>query len=151
MVTSSTGAAMLPGPKECDNCGQLLSGRQRRFCSPGCRSLAARSRWLAQVYGLSVADYNTILEYQQGRCGICRKPPKAGRSLAVDHAHEDGQRGTVRGLLCFFCNKRVLGARSAEVLVKTAEYVTCPPAVVALGRVVVAPGRPKKPRRRRKR
>jgi hypothetical protein len=43
------------------------------------------------------------------------------------------------------CNKRVLGARSAEVLIKTAAYVTDPPARRVLGdRVAV--GRPPKKR-----
>jgi hypothetical protein len=51
------------------------------------------------------------------------------------------------------CNKRVLGARSAEVLIKTAAYVTDPPARRVLGDRVAA-GRPpkkRKPTSRRKR
>lgn len=136
--------------KTCDVCNADLDGRQRRFCSPGCSKAATRAKWLAAVYNLSPAEYDRIFQYQNGGCGICGKRPVKGKSLAVDHAHENGQQGPVRGLLCFYCNKRVLGARSAEVLIRTAQYVSDPPAVHALGRVVVAPGRPKKPRRKRR-
>lgn len=48
------------------------------------------------------------------------------------------------------CNKRVLGARSADVLIKTAEYVTDPPAQRVIGQRVAA-GRPKKKRKARRR
>lgn len=139
------------GVKVCEVCNGLLGPRRRRFCSEPCSRLAARARWLEATYNLSLAEYERILAYQNFGCGICGRPPAKGKSLAVDHAHENGQQGPVRGLLCFFCNKRVLGARSADILVKTAAYVTEPPAVHALGRVVIAPGRPKKPRTRKRR
>lgn len=93
-------------------------------------------------------DYEAILAEQDGGCGICGRPPKSGKSLAVDHDHATG---FVRGLLCFMCNKRVLGARSAEVIFKTADYLAAPPAKRALGRDVIAPGRPRKKRQPRKR
>lgn len=132
-------------------CASPLGGRQRLYCAVDCRKLAARAAWLEKVYGLTLDDYSAILAYQGGACGICRRPPKRGKSLAVDHSHDDGQRGAVRGLLCFFCNRRVLGARNAEVLIATAKYVQNPPAIEALGRTVLAPGRPRKARRPRKR
>lgn len=133
---------------DCQGCGGLLTGRQKKWCSSGCSKQEGRRTWIKNVYDLTLEEYDAILTYQHGGCGICGRPPKENKSLAVDHDH---QSGVVRGLLCFFCNKRVLGARNAEVLVKTAAYVTDPPAVRALGREVVAPGRPKKKRQPRKR
>jgi len=103
---------------------------------------------LAQIFNLTPDEYDQILEYQGGVCAICGRPPKPGKRLAVDHDHATGH---VRGLLDFVCNRRVLGARSVDILVKTAAYVTDPPALKALGRNVVANGRPKKKRKRRKR
>lgn len=129
-------------------CGHELTGQQRKWCSETCQKDAARAARLRAIFDISVEEYDLILEFQDGKCAICRRPPKPGKRLAVDHDH---QTGFVRGLLCFMCNKRVLGARSAEVLIKTAAYVTDPPARRALGRDVVAPGRPKKKRRSRRR
>lgn len=129
-------------------CGNELVGRQRKWCSEQCSKDGARAARLAQVFNLTPEEYDQILEYQGGVCAICGRPPKPGKRLAVDHDHKSGH---VRGLLDFLCNKRVLGARSAEVLVKTAAYVTDPPARKALGRDVVANGRPKKKRPTRKR
>ena len=63
---------------------------------------------LKQKYGISLAEYNDILEQQGGVCAICSKPERMrhGKSgklapLAVDHCHATGK---VRGLLCFSCN-----------------------------------------------
>lgn len=135
----------IPG---CAGCGGELTGQRRKWCTDGCAKDAARAAWLTTVYGLTVEDYDRILAQQGGACGICRKFPKPGKRLAVDHDH---QTGFVRGLLCFLCNRRVLGARSAAVLIRTAAYVQEPPARAALGRDVIAPGRPAKKRRQRKR
>lgn len=132
----------------CAGCGSALSGRQRKWCSEQCSKDGARATRLAQIFNLTPDEYDQILEYQGGVCAICGRPPKPGKRLAVDHDHATGH---VRGLLDFVCNRRVLGARSADILVKTAAYVTDPPALKALGRNVVANGRPKKKRKRRKR
>lgn len=126
-------------------CGHELSGKQRTWCSPECSAAAARETRLAAIFSITPAEYDAILAYQGGGCGICGRPPKEGKRLAVDHDH---QTGFVRGLLDFYCNKRVLGARSAEVLIKTAAYVTDPPARHVLGDRV-APGRPPKKRTKR--
>lgn len=56
---------------------------------------------LLRKYGMTPSDYDLMLESQGGACAICRKPPKPGTRLHVDHCHETGR---VRGLLCFRCN-----------------------------------------------
>lgn len=125
-------------------CGTELTGRQRRFCSPDCQKEEARRVRLDQIFSITPEEYDLILGLQLGGCGICGRKPTPGKRHAVDHDHKTG---FVRGLLCFMCNKRVLGARSAEVLVATAAYVTNPPAYAVVGQRV-APGRPKKKRRK---
>lgn len=132
----------------CAGCGAELTGQQRKWCSDTCQKDAAREQRLKTIFNITPDEYDLILAEQGGGCGICGRAPTPGKRHAVDHDH---QTGYVRGLLCFMCNKRVLGARSAEVLVKTAAYVTNPPARRALGRDVVAPGRPRKKRRPRPR
>jgi hypothetical protein len=56
---------------------------------------------LKAIYGLSLEDFNSMMEGQGGACAICgtRNWGKTGPS--VDHNHETG---AVRGLLCNQCN-----------------------------------------------
>jgi len=51
----------------------------------------------------ALGGYDAVLAQQGGGCAICGQPPKpGGHRLAVDHDHVTG---TVRGLLCRFCNQ----------------------------------------------
>lgn len=58
-------------------------------------------------YGITLEQYEQMLEAQGGVCAICGRPERSKvykhgpRSLAVDHGHETGR---IRGLLCFSCN-----------------------------------------------
>lgn len=61
--------------------------------------------YVSRTYGLERGEYARILDAQDGRCAICTRRPRA-RRLAVDHDHATG---AVRGLLCYTCNKFVLG------------------------------------------
>lgn len=131
----------------CRRCGEELTGRQRVWCSVECQKINSREQRLQQHFHLSLADYNKILDFQHGKCAVCSRTPKPGKALAVDHDH---QTGFVRGLLCFACNKRLLGARSDRAVFALAAYLREPPAKKALGRDVVAPGRPPKKRRPRR-
>ena len=54
-------------------------------------------------YGLSKAQYESLLEKQDSKCALCDICPSKMR-LAVDHSHETGQ---VRGLLCNACNAKL--------------------------------------------
>lgn len=55
-------------------------------------------------YGLTVAEYEAMLEAQKGLCAICGRLPFKNRSLCVDHDHVTG---TIRKLLCGFCNTAI--------------------------------------------
>ena len=132
----------------CGNCGRELTGRQRRWCSEFCQKAGARAQRLATVFNITPEEYDRILEFQGGVCAICGRPPKPGKRLAVDHDHRTS---FVRGLLCFFCNRRLVSSRTDEAILRMAEYVTNPPARQALGRDVVAPGRPPRKRGKRRR
>lgn len=59
-----------------------------------------------RVYGITVEQYNHLLEAQNNRCAGCNKHKDDFKvKLAVDHCHKSGK---VRGLLCDLCN-RALG------------------------------------------
>jgi recombination endonuclease VII len=55
-------------------------------------------------YGLTVAEYDAMVEAQQGVCFVCSQPQPKGKRLYVDHCHTSGK---VRGLLCRMCNLRL--------------------------------------------
>lgn len=62
---------------------------------------------LRKSYGIGLAEYEAMLVFQGGRCGVCRatSADSVNRHLHVDHDHETG---AIRGLLCSHCN-RALG------------------------------------------
>lgn len=68
-------------------------------------------------YGLTKADYDTLVDRQGGVCAACLSK----RVLVVDHCHGSG---SVRGLLCNPCNL-VLGHVADDVVVlrRLADYV----------------------------
>ncbi|MFC3504428.1 endonuclease VII domain-containing protein [Micromonospora krabiensis] len=143
---------------DCVVCGGLLTGRRRKFCGSACSKQAARAAWIEKVYGITLAEWDRILEEQGGGCGICERKPRtkpdgSEEVFHLDHEHANGQAGPVRGILCPYCNTRLIGRLKDHTKAqKMADYLREPPATRALGRTVIAPGRPKKkrqPRRRR--
>jgi hypothetical protein len=71
-------------------------------------------------YGISVEEYDQMLEDQGGTCYICGEPPQS-RALDIDHCHKSGK---VRGLLCSNHN-RALGLLGDDpaLLLKSIEYL----------------------------
>lgn len=59
-----------------------------------------RAYALKHEYGITVEQYEAILEAQGGVCAICGRT-RGDKMLAVDHDHDTGE---VRGLLCVRCN-----------------------------------------------
>jgi hypothetical protein len=71
------------------------------------RRLNARRRLdvsLRYNHGITLEDYEHMLAAQNGCCAICKKLPRVGRRLAVDHDHRTGR---VRKLLCNICNRYI--------------------------------------------
>lgn len=83
--------------------------------------MTKRDKYLRKKYSITEVEYSEILEKQGGRCAICKKPKESfKRSLAVDHDHGTGK---VRGLLCYYCNKRFVGRHTGESVKKLAGYL----------------------------
>lgn len=75
---------------------------------------------LIAKYGISLSDYNELLESQGGVCAVCGDLPDK-RRLAVDHNHDTGK---IRGLLCQPCNVSIGKMKeSPELLRKLANYL----------------------------
>ncbi len=106
---------------------RMRSGRNSR-----CRECLARLRRgdrgreenLQRRYGIGIKEYERLFDQQGGVCAICRQPETARyndgrvRRLAVDHNPKTDK---VRGLLCYFCNRR-LGFFDSEWGVKALRY-----------------------------
>jgi len=75
-------------------------------------------------YGITVEQYDEMVEQQMGRCAICKLVEhidEPGKRLHVDHCHETG---AVRGLLCSKCNTGVMRSGvTPEILRRAAEYL----------------------------
>jgi len=137
---------------ECHGCGGFLTGRQKKWCSGECQKRDGRRAWISKVYGLTMEEWELIWEEQGRVCAICKRPPRSGETFHLDHEHRDGPSGPVRGIVCPYDNTRIIGRlKSPERAQALADYLRDPPAQRALGREVVAPGRPRKKRQPRKR
>lgn len=80
------------------------SVEQRRKARESRTPEQRRKYSLKQLYGLTVADYKELWEYQEGKCAICGGVNKSGKELFVDHNHQTGK---IRGLLCMHCNHAI--------------------------------------------
>lgn len=84
-----------------------------------------RDRYLRRVFGITLEQYNELLEKQNYRCAICdRHENQFKKRLAVDHAHRGPKAGLIRALLCDNCNRNIIGRHvDPQVFRKAAEYL----------------------------
>jgi hypothetical protein len=98
------------------------------------QKLTPREARLKRLYGLQPGEYEKILLYQCGVCFICKRPPKEGTNLHVDHNHKTGE---TRGLLCWQCNGALGKFKDDSLrLINAAKYVENPPASLACEREI---------------
>jgi hypothetical protein len=77
-------------------------------------------------YGISIEEYEALLEAQNGVCAVCGQPETARnqhgvKSLAVDHCHKQNK---VRALLCAACNVAIGHIREdPEYAARLLDYV----------------------------
>lgn len=82
----------------------------------------ARSYDVKRKYGISIADYDRMMDEQNGACAICGGTDTTFGRLAIDHCHDTKK---VRGLLCNVCNRSLGGFRdSTEILMNAIKYLT---------------------------
>ena len=83
------------------------------------------NRHLKTTYGITINQYNEMLEKQNGICAVCGKlPNKTSRGkLFVDHCHSKGK---IRGLLCQQCNTALgMVNDNIDILYKLIKYLEC--------------------------
>lgn len=112
---------IIPDSRMCGRCGKTLPITEFRlrtknevhrhsWCNT-CDSAYSRDLHRKRAYGITVEQYNSLYNTQNGRCAICARQ----RRLVVDHCH---QTGTIRGLLCHSCNTGIghLGDTSVALM-----------------------------------
>jgi hypothetical protein len=122
----------------CNVCGKehIQTGReiQRNQKSMSCEhfkphnwsGLERADNIMRKQYGISLEEFNTLLEIQDNSCAICAKPlDSLRRRMNIDHDHDTNK---VRGLLCTGCNTGLghLGD-NVEGLKKAIAYLENPP------------------------
>lgn len=86
---------------------------------------ADRRGHLRRIFGITLEQYDDLLEKQNHSCFICeRHKDLFNKKLAVDHDHKTGE---IRGLLCVHCNQKVIGReRDPKIFERAAEYLKGP-------------------------
>ena len=80
-----------------------------------------KNRHLVLKYGITIDEYEKLLDSQKGLCAICEQPPAGKKKLAVDHCHT---RLINRALLCENCNRGLgMFKDSPDRLIRAAEYI----------------------------
>ena len=98
---------------------------QQRYRDRNKTKAKARSRGqhLKKKYGMTEAEYSTLLEEQGGGCAICMTKTWSGKNRApvIDHDHRTGK---ARGILCHKCNVAIgLAGEDPERLEAMAVYI----------------------------
>jgi hypothetical protein len=99
---------------ECKLCGgkhkrtshQLKKQSRARECpeyrSPNWSGYDREDAIIQRMYGITMAEFDKLVEFQKGNCAVCFKPLEIlNRRANIDHDHETGE---VRGILCTGCN-----------------------------------------------
>lgn len=115
-VCETPGCSNLGGAKKngsrrpkCTTCMQGKENKRERN-----RLYQQRNRRAGNIrtkYGITVTQYQEMLERQEGKCKICglETPGHGAKHMPVDHDHITGE---VRALLCVYCNRDVAGLES---------------------------------------
>ena len=87
----------------CKICRNLHRKRMQQKKKPKRSKEHHRKVNLKYNYGLSIEEFNSLLESQQYSCKICKTTSPIGKhnQWCVDHCHKSGK---LRGILCPKCN-----------------------------------------------
>lgn len=116
-----------------DCCKEYENERYLRLKESGAKYIknkkeSQRARSLKNKFGITLEQYDQLLEEQDYSCAICKKHEgEFNRKFAVDHAHTGSDHipeGMVRGLLCWSCNRLVIGKQTnPDIFQRAADYL----------------------------
>lgn len=82
-----------------------------------------KARWqrIFRVYGIDKEQYS---ELDLGHCPICLRVWSDTVRPCIDHDHSDA---TIRGVVCLYCNHRIIGRnRDGDLIQRVADYLKAP-------------------------
>lgn len=83
--------------------------------------LMKRKSYIKAKYGITLEEYDQMMEDQNYGCAICGESCKINKNLTIDHNHRTGK---VRGLLCSKHNRAIgLLEDDPEMLEKALTYL----------------------------
>jgi hypothetical protein len=82
---------------------------------------SSRVKHLKRKFNLTLEEYNSMSDSQNGLCAICQQKCETEMNLAVDHCHTTGK---IRGLLCKNCNTAIgLFKEDTDNMLRAIEYI----------------------------
>jgi len=115
--------------KYCTRCKKVkplvefgVNAKRRKFANTYCLDCVKENNTF-RTYGITLKDYDKMLEEQGDKCKICKtKVPGGHGRFHVDHDHLTNK---IRGLLCMNCN-HMLGCckDDIETLATAIQYLT---------------------------
>ena len=107
----------------CISCRKQRQESKAKYLGEDAWAKLNRKYYLKSAYGLSLEDYDKLLESQDYSCKICKTNEKGvyKGTLFVDHCHSTGK---IRGLLCHHCNTALGKFKDSETILQNAiEYL----------------------------
>lgn len=112
----------------CDSCAVWHAKHRhkedkRRYRREDPEKVRAKYReWqLRTLYGITIEQYNQLLQKQNHACAICKSTSPGKKDWHVDHCHSSG---AIRGILCADCNLTLGKVKdSTEVLMNMVKYL----------------------------
>lgn len=98
-------------------------GNEWAYANPMRSRAHKRKYWLMKKFGMTMADYDAVVQSQLGLCAICGGTLSDPRGFYphIDHDHATGK---FRGVLCFSCNGGLGNFKdSPEVMRAAADYI----------------------------
>lgn len=86
----------------CKTCWKAITDKRRNGPKREIELRQRQNRHLIRSFGMTIEEYEDLLERQNYVCAICKRPPSPNKKLAVDHRHRHDM---IRGLLCGNCNR----------------------------------------------
>lgn len=75
--------------------------KDRKLAEPEKYQKLERKHYFKSEYGISLEEYDLLLQKQHGLCKICKKRFSNKQQTHLDHNHRTAQ---IRGILCHKCN-----------------------------------------------
>ena len=107
--------------------GLCASCYRKQYTPPKRTSEQARASRIKHRYGITIEQYQKMVEERNNLCDVCGNPPSESntrahwnKKLCIDHNHDTGR---VRGLLCNDCNLAVGYGKTPDILERAAKYL----------------------------